>query len=225
MTWLYGPLQICSKRNWASDSSPPSNLSMSNFALPKESILKTKSISNHILERSFLEKTILKNAGAIVQAQQDNSTQSRTLSQSTSELVLSRTVLRKYAFRSSNTIPQNTPNATPSPEPQTPHDRRHVHFNDKIEQCNEPKYHAKRRVDKYLLFNDWLVMKKQRSLRAVISNLFSATDGLRWRSEKTTPLQSTALEYQINLPGTLADLSEQCGYWKTGAERVPSLIR
>lgn len=92
VTWLYGPLQICSKLPWpwAPDSSPPCDPLRANFALDKNFILKRKSTCKSISQRSLLERTLLKNAAAIVQAQEDNNTESRTLDRSMSESILPR---------------------------------------------------------------------------------------------------------------------------------------
>ncbi|KFY96127.1 hypothetical protein V500_02564 [Pseudogymnoascus sp. VKM F-4518 (FW-2643)] len=40
----------------------------------------------------------------------------------------------------SSSTPNNTPTATPSSGSQPPYDRRHVHFNNEVEHCYEPKY-------------------------------------------------------------------------------------
>ncbi|KFY96125.1 hypothetical protein V500_02562, partial [Pseudogymnoascus sp. VKM F-4518 (FW-2643)] len=117
VTWLYGPLQICSKRPWASDSSPPCDISRSIFAIDKKFILKSKSTSKAISQRSLLAHTLLKNASAIVQAQEDNNMQSLTLERSMSEAILPRTLAGKYVFSSSSSTPKNTPTATPSSRP------------------------------------------------------------------------------------------------------------
>ncbi|KFY93534.1 hypothetical protein V500_03671 [Pseudogymnoascus sp. VKM F-4518 (FW-2643)] len=140
VTWLYGPLEICSKRPWASDPSPPCDLSTSNFALDRKSILKRKSTTNATLQRYVLAQTLLKNAGAMVQAQKYNNTQSRNLERSMSESILFRALAGKYVISSTSSTPNNTPTDTPSSGSQSSHDRRHVHFNNEVEHCYEPKY-------------------------------------------------------------------------------------
>ena len=196
MTWLYGPLQICSKRPWpwASDSSPPCDLSTANFALDKEFILKRKSTSKAISQRSLLERTLLKNAAAIVQAQEDNNTQSRTLKRSMSESILPRTLPGKYVFSSSSSTPKNTPMGTPSSRPQSPQGRCRIHFSNEVQHCYEPKYSEDRRGDKHQLFDsnessdDWFVMKMRKGDN---SNQCTESDGLRRENKNITPLPTT----------------------------------
>ncbi|KFY31391.1 hypothetical protein V493_01161 [Pseudogymnoascus sp. VKM F-4281 (FW-2241)] len=140
VTWLYGPLEICSKRPWASDPSPPCDLSTSNFALDRKSILKRKPTTKATLQRYVLAQTLLKNAGAMVQAQNYNITESRNLERSMSESILFRALAGKYVISSTSSTPNNTPTATPSSGSQSSHDRRHVYFNNEVKHCYEPKY-------------------------------------------------------------------------------------
>ncbi|KFZ02395.1 hypothetical protein V500_00235 [Pseudogymnoascus sp. VKM F-4518 (FW-2643)] len=225
VTWLHGPLQIRSKRpwSWASDSSPPCDLSRANFALDKKFILRRKSTSKAISQRSLLARTLLKNAAAIVQAQEDINTQSRTLERSISEPILPRTLLGKYVFSSSSLTPKNSPTGTPSSRPQSPQGRCRIHFNNEVQHCYEPKYSEDRRGDKHQLFDngessdDWFLMKMRKGDN---SNLCTASDGLRRENKNITPLLTT-LKYQGNTPeisekGFLATYdyaTDQTGTW------------
>jgi hypothetical protein len=205
VTWLYGPLQICSNRPWpwASDSSPPCNLSRANSALDKKSILKRKSTSKAISQRSLLQRTLLKNAAAVVQAQEYyNNTQSRTLERSMSESILPLNLLGKYVISSSSSTPTNTPTGTPSSRPQSPQSKCRVHFNNEAQHCYEPKYSEDRKGDKHQLFNSdessdkWFVMKMRKGDN---SNHCTANDGLRRENKNVTPLPTTQ-KYQGNTP-------------------------
>src|SRR5690606_17823425 len=71
VTWLYGPLQTGRKqrRPAPSQSPPPSGLSSSNSFMDRKPILKKRTASEAILQRSLSQHTLLKHAGAILQAQ------------------------------------------------------------------------------------------------------------------------------------------------------------
>ena len=72
MTWLYGPLQTESKTSFGSNASPPpSRLSTrSSSFLHKKPILKKRSASEAILQRSISELSLLKKVGAILKSQE-----------------------------------------------------------------------------------------------------------------------------------------------------------
>ncbi|KFY04018.1 hypothetical protein V490_00024 [Pseudogymnoascus sp. VKM F-3557] len=105
-------------------------------------------------DRYVLAQTLLKNAGAMVQAQKYNITQSRNLERSMSESILFRALAGKYVISSTSSTPNNTPTATPSSGSQSSHDRRHVHFNNEVEHCYEPKYSEDRSDENTGSFDD-----------------------------------------------------------------------
>src|SRR5271156_4993482 len=71
VTWLYGPLHTDTKKAFSTTASPsPSRLSTSSSFLHKKPILKKKSASEVILQRSNSEHSLLKRAGAILKSQE-----------------------------------------------------------------------------------------------------------------------------------------------------------
>ena len=73
VTWLYGPLQTDQKHKLHIVASPPpSQLSRSSSFVNKKPILKKKSASAVILERSLSQQSLLSRAGAILRAQQSS---------------------------------------------------------------------------------------------------------------------------------------------------------
>src|SRR3954469_6140080 len=75
VTWLYGPLQTASDKplRMPSSSTSPVNsgrISKSNSFLNKKPILKKRSVSEIMLQRSLSSSSLLKQAAAAVQAQQ-----------------------------------------------------------------------------------------------------------------------------------------------------------
>jgi len=73
VTWLYGPLQIDTKTGFLRDSTPPPcQLSTSSSFLRKKPILKKRSPSAILLEKSLNEHTLLQRAGDIIQVQRSS---------------------------------------------------------------------------------------------------------------------------------------------------------
>ena len=73
VTWLYGPLQTDTRRKFrTSPSPPPSQLSRSSSFVHKKPILKRKSASAVMLEKSISKHSLLKQAGALLKAQQSS---------------------------------------------------------------------------------------------------------------------------------------------------------
>lgn len=70
VTWLYGPLQPANSHPITSDTStPPSNLSKSGSFINKKPILKKRSMSEVMLQKSLSTSSLVKEAAAAVQAQ------------------------------------------------------------------------------------------------------------------------------------------------------------
>ncbi|KAK2759037.1 hypothetical protein FQN54_003136 [Arachnomyces sp. PD_36] len=128
VTWLYGPLQTCPKKCPSRDSrSPPSRISTSNSFL-KKPILKKKSASEAILQRSLSTHTLLKHASAIVRAQELRGSKNRApLERSVSDFAVP---LVRHGIDSSTIPTDTTPSGIVSPS-----GKRRIHFNDEVSQC------------------------------------------------------------------------------------------
>ncbi|KAH7123698.1 hypothetical protein B0J11DRAFT_550551 [Dendryphion nanum] len=141
VTWLYGPLQPASNRSVSLQSSEPvSRLSKTNSFLHKKPILKKRSMSEVMLQKSISSSSLVKQAAAAVQAQQMDS----------SSTVLARRRNRPIIGRAtSDYVTSSIPSRTTSRDPtdylssrstsglQTPEhgERRHIRFDEKVEQC------------------------------------------------------------------------------------------
>ncbi|KAG9230569.1 hypothetical protein BJ875DRAFT_151379 [Amylocarpus encephaloides] len=128
VTWLYGPLQTGAERSIGMPSTSPvscSRLSKTNSFLHKKPILKKRSMSEIMLQKSLSSSSLLKQAAAAVQAQQS----SRPLmGRATSE----------YAYPLSSRISPHLTSTQPSISPSglsSPSERKHIHFNEQVEQC------------------------------------------------------------------------------------------
>ncbi|KAK5149073.1 hypothetical protein LTR04_000116 [Oleoguttula sp. CCFEE 6159] len=135
VTWLYGPLQTASSQSvFQHTSPPPTALSKSSSFLNKKPILKKRTMSELMLQRSLSASSLLKQAAAAVQAQQSSRVRDRPiLGRAGSDFVTS-------------AIPSQTTSrdavdyfsSQSSSGPHTPGDqceKRHIRFDDKVEQC------------------------------------------------------------------------------------------
>lgn len=135
VTWLYGPLQTGSDKTLRLPSTSPagsSRISKSNSFLQKKPILKKRSVSEIMLQRSLSSSSLLKQAAAAVQAQQSGGSLRPVMGRATSDYV-------GYAFtsrRMSHDHPSMMSSITSSGlvTPGTG-ERKHIHFNEQVEQC------------------------------------------------------------------------------------------
>lgn len=136
VTWLYGPLQIDTSKSLSrSHSPPPSQLSTCSSFLHKKPILKKKSASAAILERSRSQHSLLARASEIIRVQQASPKPGRHgIRRGGSDFSLP-------SYRTSSVL--NTPaelESRPSYPPrysfgsQTPSDCKHVFFNEEVSQ-------------------------------------------------------------------------------------------
>lgn len=131
VTWLYGPLKLASSYpvTKAQASEPGSQLSKNNSFVNKKPILKKRSVSEVMLQKSLSTSSLVKQAAASVQAQcryvrgtgtslgpSDSKLQSETPS---------RDQVDYFTSRSSSSA--GTPFDT--------HEKRHIRFDDRVEQC------------------------------------------------------------------------------------------
>ena len=136
VTWLYGPLQTGSSNIRPQPTPPASQLSRTTSFGSKKPILKKRSMSEIMLQRSLSSSTLMKQATDALRAQQCEKVTgqgpelrdqkvSDFLSSSGSETPLTRTT----THMGSSNFSSSTSGM------QTPSTKRHIHFNDKVEQC------------------------------------------------------------------------------------------
>ena len=228
VTWLYGPLQTSTAKLLDFDSAPPaSRLSRSNSFGSKKPILKRRSLSEIMLQRSLSSSTLMKQATDSLRAQQpDNRLQEQP--------TLDGIALPKSGARSIPGSPEGAsfpPTALSSPTAsgsQTPCTKRHIHFNNKVEQCiainKGGDYH-----DDY--FNavhddsddDLLVMKPVKTNRAKISNRSTPRNSFSNESKTIAMLPSTTLNYRGDTPEPAEQKTNQKGgFWNLGTKLNPS---
>lgn len=139
VTWLYGPLQTGPKHLFTSSTTPPpSRLSHSSSFISKKPILKKRSASAAILERSRSQQSLLQRVGDIIRVQQSSPALGRPdFRRLTSDFTL--------PSRSNSSVANTpaeyddsgvTPNRTSFvfPESRTPIECKHVFFNEEVRQ-------------------------------------------------------------------------------------------
>ena len=226
VTWLYGPLQT-GPTNLTSTTPPPSRLSHSSSFISKKPILKKKSASAVILERSRSQHSLLQRAGEIIRVQQSSPALGGRpgFRRATSEFSLA-----TYSGSSAANTPAETdvPDFTGTrssftfPEPQTPVDCKHVNFNDEVRQVQavDSDDDDKVPVDESAFESDedddgGLMMAPSRSR----SSKNGTPRGSFGNESKTImPLPSTTLKYRTDTP----EPQEQPGLWPRGKLLSPS---
>jgi len=204
VTWLYGPLKTSSLAEiTASDvSPPPSRLETPNSYMDPKPILKKKTASETMLQRSLSQHTLLQHAGAILKAQEAVNGWVRP------PLVRSNTDLDHiHHRRGSSTYSMGDTLTTPSSSGLTsPSERRHIHFNDKVEQCIAVDVKEGDEDDWPFTFDDesssddglfmmrHITGKPSLSMRSTPRNSFSSD------SKTIAPLPSTTLKYRGDTP-------------------------
>lgn len=134
VTWLYGPLQIGSNTivpcNLDQDSGV---LSKNNSFLNKKPILKKRSMSEVMLQKSLSASSLVKTAAAAVQAQElgGGSRLARpTLGRAISDCNTYPSS-RRLSPESSSVAASTSSSGLESPSAE----RKHIHFNEQVEQC------------------------------------------------------------------------------------------
>ncbi|KAJ5951463.1 uncharacterized protein N7479_009876 [Penicillium vulpinum] len=198
VTWLYGPLKSSVERV-TSPSPPPSRLETPNCYLDPKPILKKKTASEAILQRSLSQHTLLQHAGAILKAQEAENIWARPpFPRSNTDLdhLHHRTGSSTYSLGGTLTASSSSGMTSPS-------ERRRIHFNNEVVQCIAVE--AKGYDDWPATFeddsssDDGVVMMRQISSRSSLSN--RSTPRNSFSDGKTiAPLPSTTLKYRVDPP-------------------------
>jgi hypothetical protein len=203
VTWLYGPLKTCNKRKTVSNISPPP--SRLETPTDRKPILKKRTASETILQRSLSQHTLLQHAGAILKAQEAEVNRGRP------SFYRYPSKLGQTFSQSSDCYSQTSRSATPtngSSGTGSPYERRHIHFNNEVVQCIA----VEAKDDEY---DDWptaitddsssedgIVMMKQSSWKTSGSDRSSTTPRSSFSSDNKTiaPLPSTTLKFRGDTP-------------------------
>ncbi|KAK7421024.1 protein phosphatase regulator [Neonectria punicea] len=134
VTWLYGPLQS-GNRPIHDTQTDPSSVSLSKTGslinLHKKPILKKRSMSEVMLQRSLSTASLLKQATAAVQAQETRGILRPRMGRSATDYFAYPFSSRRMSGESSSVVPSTESSGIISPSTE----RKHIHFNESVEQC------------------------------------------------------------------------------------------
>ncbi|KAI2701238.1 hypothetical protein CBS147332_7840 [Penicillium roqueforti] len=200
VTWLYGPLKSSVERG-TSPSPPPSYLETPTSYLDRKPILKKKTASEAILQRSLSQHTLLQHAGAILKAQEAENNWARPyFPRSNTDLdhLHHRTGSSTYSL--GGTLTASSASGMTSPG-----ERRHIHFNDEVVQCIAVE--AKGYEDDWPATigdesssDDGVVFMRQISNRSSLSNRSTPRNSFSGDGKTIAPLPSTTLKYRGDPP-------------------------
>ncbi|KAK1815626.1 protein phosphatase regulator [Friedmanniomyces endolithicus] len=134
VTWLYGPLKQAETHPVTSEySEPTSHLSKSNSFVSKKPILKKRSMSEVMLQRSISTSSLVSQAAAAVYAQQTKESRRSVLLRTQSDYV---------SFKSHSEAPSRDPmdsftsrSSSGGSTPGVYHTKRHIRFSDRVKEC------------------------------------------------------------------------------------------
>lgn len=187
--------------------------------MEKKSILKKKTASETILQRSLSQHTLLKHAGAILKAQEAENSRDRTS--------FDRATPDMQGVESLFGSVGTTPTSATSSGLSSPNERRHIHFNNEVVQCIAVET---KDDDDYWSYpfeddessDDGIVMMKQFPQRAPISNKNTPRSSLNGENKTIAPLPSTTLKYRGDTPEPPANPVDRHDSWSSFSKLSPT---
>ncbi|KAI0842045.1 hypothetical protein F5Y06DRAFT_284906 [Hypoxylon sp. FL0890] len=135
VTWLYGPLQTRNGVLFSNDAEQGSStLSRCDSFVNKKPILKKRSMSEIMLQRSLSSSSLLKQATAVVQAQQKDGgvrVGRPILQRATTDYVTFPFSSRRRSRENTSVLPSAMSSGITSPSSE----RKHIHFDEQVQQC------------------------------------------------------------------------------------------
>ncbi|OAG08756.1 uncharacterized protein CC84DRAFT_1162621 [Paraphaeosphaeria sporulosa] len=223
VTWLYGPLQPSENRHISQHASEPvSRLSKTNsFLAAKKPILKKRSMSEVMLQKSISTSSLVSQAAAAVEAQQNTHVNfdgrrrrpfvGRATASDYTMLIPTRTISRDTTdyFSSQSTSGLLTPGDG---------EKKHIRFDEKVEQCiaveckgvdddeddeNNHNPWAKYRDDDSSSDEGVVMMRRSRRKRPLSRT--SSKTSISGENKTIAKLEPTTLKYRTDSP----DVTEQ----------------
>lgn len=227
VTWLYGPLQTGSNCLACASARQTSQLSRGNSFASKKPILKKRSLSEVILQRSLASSTLMKQATDAIWAQQPEQ-------KLDGGPFLKARVLSDLGTRSQPKRPNGNPITSPpatlrsalTSGAQTPCTERHIHFNNKVEQCIAIN---KGGVERYDYFggicddssseDEPLTMKTVHRPR---SGLGTPRNSFSGESKTIAMLPSTTLNCRGDTPEPVEQKSKKRRFFRSASTKIAS---
>ena len=207
MTWLYGPLQAGSNSLYTFQTEPSSSsLSKNNSLvnLKKKPILKKRSMSEVMLQRSLSSASLLKQATAAVQAQETRGRPAMGRS-NTSDYVTFPFSTRRLSQDTRSTLSSSIQSSSGMSSPSI--ERKHIHFNEQVEQCIAVDVKGDEdeadldRIGDYSESEDGVVMKRTKPKKRSLTKAKRTKKRAPSESGKIiAKLPSTTLKYRGDTP-------------------------
>lgn len=227
VTWLYGPLQTGAAQPLDADATLPASqlsLSRTNSFASKKPILKKRSLSELMLQRSLTSSTLMKQATDALHAQQpERRLRDRPVlgTRALSDLVTS---YRTGMPRLHPLKPSTPASVFTSPSGlQTPCTTRHIHFNNMVEQCIAINKAGDDRDDDDGVMDldssddDLLTMSSIPNAKLSFSNRSTPRNSFSSESKTIAMLPSTTLNYRGDTPDPVEQRAKQTGsFWNVG---------
>ncbi|KYK56033.1 HEX2 protein-like protein [Drechmeria coniospora] len=210
VTWLYGPLQSGSNHLHPTQTEPSSSMlskSDSLVNLNKKPILKKRSMSEIMLQRSLTASSLLKQATAAVHAQETGILRPNLSRANTDCYVTFPLSTRRVSCGNTGSVTQSTTDSSgvSSPYPES----KHIHFNDKVEQCIAVEVKGDDDDDDDMELelcgddsesDDGVMMKRVRSKKRGPSTKRRSKKAAQPEGKTIAMLPSTTLKYREDTP-------------------------
>lgn len=223
MTWLYGPLKT-SKALVSNASPPPSRLETPNQYQDRKPILKKKTASETMLQRSLSQHNLLQHAGAILKAKEAGNVPARpSFSRSTSEFSFS----GNQTGSSTPTVVADTPTNATFSKTVSPNEKRHIHFNNEVVQCIAVEAKDEDERDECCSVDDDpspddIFSTRQTPPSVSASNSSSPRNSFSHENKTIAPLPSTTLKSRGDTPEPPPGLMER--WFGTRSTPLPSFV-
>ena len=231
MTWLYGPLQTGNAMSLDSESAAPASyLSRTNSFATKKPILKKRSLSELMLQRSISSSTLMRQAIDSLRAQQPNQPTNSRIKlgvRAYSDFVTAPSPISPSVSGTTSALASSSSSGLQTPGCE----KRHIHFNDKVEQCIAINKEPDHDEDGYDLLHDdssddgVIMMKPVSDKERKLSNRSTPRGSFSNGNESKTiaMLPSTTLKYRGDTPEPPEEMPQQRGgFWNAAAKLVTS---
>ncbi|KAL8716790.1 MAG: hypothetical protein Q9225_005907 [Loekoesia sp. 1 TL-2023] len=229
VTWLYGPLQSNASKYFNCDSaSATSGLSRTNSDASKKPILKKRSPSELMLQRSISSSTLIQQATDALQAQQPRQRlRGRPI---LGERALSGFVTSSYPETPSSPSTESGTSTQPSTSAsgrQTPCTKRHIHFNNKVEQCIAINDGGRERckysnpISEDSDSEEDMLMMKPVANKAKPRSTSTPRNSFSSESKTIAMLPSTTLKYRGDTPDPIKQQDKQSDAVRNRGSKIP----
>jgi hypothetical protein len=232
VTWLYGPMQPASNRfSSQQNSEPASRLSKTNSFVHgvKKPILKKRSMSEAMLQKSLSSSSLVKQAAESVQAQQttgvtlDLRKPRPIIGRATPDFPTSSTISRGNFWEPTDYFSSKSTSGLHTP---SEGEKRHIRFDDKVEQCialeckegdddeEDFNHNPWAKEDEDSSSDEGVVMMKRQRRRKPLSRTNSKTSINTTDNKMVAKLPSTTLKYRTDSPDITAQSQSHSLLWK-----------